>query len=71
MDIVSVLLSGDRNKLFNWCILVFHKVHEGVFRTFRTSMMELFSESSSRLQTVNYFHLKSSIVDIRLGSKYA
>ena len=30
--------------------------------------MEIFWENSQRLETVNYFRKKSSIVDIRLGS---
>ena len=33
--------------------------------------MELFCENSSQFLAVNYFSLKSSVVDIQRGSKYA
>ena len=36
----------------------------------RASMMELSWENSQQLKAVSYFRKKSSIVDVRLGSKY-
>ena len=36
-----------------------------------TSMIELFCKNSWRLKVVNYFRKKSSIIDFRLGFKYA
>ena len=33
--------------------------------------MELFCENNYRLKAVNYFRKKKSIVDVRLGFKYA
>ena len=35
------------------------------------STTEVFCENSERLKAVGYFRKKSSIVDARLGSKYA
>ena len=37
----------------------------------QTSTVEFFRESSKQLSAVNYFRIKNSIVDVRLGSKYA
>ena len=36
----------------------------------RTSTTDYFCENSQRLKVVNYFCKKSSITDVRLGSKY-
>ena len=37
----------------------------------QTSTMKLFCENSKQLSVVNYFRKKNSIVNVRLGSKYA
>ena len=47
------------------------KLTEVYLEPSRTSITEFFSENSYRLTVVNYFCKKRSIVDVRLGSKYA
>ena len=43
---------------------------EAYLEPIKTSMRKHFCKHSSQLQAINYFCKKSSIADVRLGSKY-